>query len=161
MDDLRKRIAAARCYAGLTQPGLADAIGLTAPALERLELGLTELSPPEERAVISAVAEVTGVPVGLFTADLAAIRGVEPPEDKLARLESKVDEALRRMDAVVLEAEGQMSRGKAQLDRFIANMQGDRDTLGLIAETLGVPSRTSPRFPARTTSDDLEPQEPR
>jgi len=135
-DDLGKRIAAARAYAGLSAESLADSINLTPTAINRLEAGVEELDGEEHWAVIKNVSAATGCPVAFFTTDFAALASGEAPSERLERLEQKVDEALSRMDDVVREAENQMTRGKEQLDRFIAAQDADRDTLHRIVAKL-------------------------
>lgn len=139
-DDLGKRIAAARAYAGISQDGLADSISVSKHALQRIEAGLEEFGESERWALIHAIALATRLPEQFFTVDFTVLKGDEPPEEKLDRLEAKIDAALARMDDVVKEAENQMSRGKEQLDRFIDAQQPERDLLRLIAEHLGITS---------------------
>lgn len=138
--DLGKRIAAARAYADISPETLADSIGLTPHTLQRIEAGLEELSEGDRWAIIRAVATATRLPRQFLTVDFRVLAGAEPPEDKLDRLEAKIDAALARMDDVVKEAENQMSRGKTQLDRFIDAQQPGRDLLKRIAEHLGITS---------------------
>jgi transcriptional regulator with XRE-family HTH domain len=141
MDDLGKRIAAARAYAGLSPETLADSISLTAAAIHRIEAGLEKLPEEERWSVIRAVSAATDCPIAFFTTDFASLDAGVPPEQKLARLEGQVDNALRRMDEVIREAKDQMNRGKDQLDRFIEHQAPDHDLLLRIAEHLGVPAR--------------------
>jgi transcriptional regulator with XRE-family HTH domain len=137
-DDLGKRIAAARAYAGISQEVLADGISLTIHAIQRLEAGVEDLSESDRWSVIRAVAASTRLPDAFFTADFDTLAHDEPPEQKLDRLEHKIDAALKRMDDVVAEAENQMTRGKEQLDRFIAAQEPDRDLLRRVAAHLDV-----------------------
>jgi transcriptional regulator with XRE-family HTH domain len=124
---------------------LADSINVTPPALQRLEAGVETLSEGDRWALIKAIADATRLPVQFFTVDFDSLTGDEPPEARLSRLEAKadetlsvIDEALARMDRVVKDAEDQMTRGKEQLDRFIAVQQPDRDLLRRIAAHLGI-----------------------
>jgi transcriptional regulator with XRE-family HTH domain len=139
-DDLGKRIVAARAYAGINLEGLADSISVSTTALQRVEAGLEEYGESERWALIRAIALATRLPEQFFTADFAALKGDESPEQKLDRLERKIDQALARMDDVVQEAENQMTRGKEQLDRFVESMGGDRDLLQRIAARLDIKS---------------------
>ena len=139
-DDLGKRIAAARAYAGLSAETLADSINLTPTAIQRLEAGIEKLAEGDRWAVIKAVSGATSCPVAFFTADFESMESDTPPEAKLAELERTVKEALARMDDVVREAEEQMTRGKTQLDRFIEHQAPDRALLRAIAEHLGIPT---------------------
>jgi transcriptional regulator with XRE-family HTH domain len=137
-DDLGKRIAAARAYAGISQEVLADGISLTIHAVQRLEAGVEDLSESDRWSVIRAVAASTRLPDAFFTADFDSLIHDEPPEQKLDRLEHKIDQALERMDQVVAEADRQMTRGKEQLDRFVQAQERDRDLHRKIAEQLGI-----------------------
>jgi transcriptional regulator with XRE-family HTH domain len=137
-EDLGKRITAARSYAGIDIPSLADAISVTPAALQRWEAGLEELAEGDMWTLIKAIADATRLPEQFFTVDFQSLVGEEPPEARLARLERKVDEALARMDLVAAEADRQMTRGKKQLDRFIANMEPERELLRRIAAHLDV-----------------------
>jgi transcriptional regulator with XRE-family HTH domain len=137
-DDLGKRIAAARAYTGWDRDTLADGVGITAAALQRIEVGDEELTEEERFALINAVAEATRIPAGYFTTHLDAMIGEDSPAARLDRLERKIDEALGRMDGVAREADRQMSRGKEQLDRFIASMQPNEELLRRIAAHLDV-----------------------
>jgi transcriptional regulator with XRE-family HTH domain len=143
-DDLGKRIAAARAYAGISLETLADGISLTPYAIQRIEAGIETLSQGDRRSLVKSVAASTRLPEQFFTVDYAELAAEKAPEDELARLEGKIDTALERMDRVVEEAEGQMTRGKKQLDRFIEVQQPERDLLRRIAEHLGVEPESSP-----------------
>jgi len=138
-DDIGQRIAAARAYAGLSREALADSLGLTPAALQRLEAGVTDLRVEQQWGMLSAVAEATRVPLQAFTTDFGVLDGTMPPDERLSQLEAKIDQALARMDDVAKEADFQMTRGKEQLDRFIETQQSDRDLLRRIAEHVGVP----------------------
>lgn len=137
-EDLGKRVSAARAYRGMDVASLADAVGLTPTLLQRFEVGTEELSDEAERSLLEAVAEVTRLPVQFFTVAFAGLADEGAPSSRLHTLEQKVDEALARMDLVVAEAEGQMTRGKKQLDRFIKTMGPDRELIRAIARHLGV-----------------------
>jgi transcriptional regulator with XRE-family HTH domain len=140
-DDIGKRIAAARAYAGIDVESLADAISLTPPLVRRIEAGLQDLPEGDQWSMIHAVAGTTRLPEQFFTVEWTTLVGVAPPEDRLAQLERTVAAALVRMDRVVAEAESQMTRGKKQLDRFIEHQAPDRELLRKIAEHLGIPSQ--------------------
>lgn len=130
-DDLGKRIAAARCYAGIDLDGLADSIGMTPPALQRIEAGLEKLSETERWALLRAVATSTRLPEQFFTVEFENLTAERPPEQELERLERKIDRALDRLSVVIEEAE-------TQLTRFIEHQEADRELLGLIAQHLGI-----------------------
>lgn len=134
--DIGKRITAARAYAGIDVEGLADAVGLSAPLLRRIEAGLEDLREGDWWSTIHAVAGTTRLPEQFFTVEWDTLAGAAPPEDRLAELEEKVNVALARMDRVVAEAEAQMTRGKEQLDRFIEAQGPDRAMLYRIAAKL-------------------------
>ena len=108
VEDLGRRITAARAYRGMDLASLADAVGITTPALTRLEAGMTSLSDGDQWALLQAVASATRLPEQFFTVDFESLPLDESPERALDRLERKVDEALARMDEVVREAEEQM-----------------------------------------------------
>jgi transcriptional regulator with XRE-family HTH domain len=139
-EDLGKRIAAARAYRGMELASLADAINVTPAVLQRLETGLEDLDEGAEWALLEVVAGATRLPTQFFTVDFQALPNEGAPTSRLERLEQKVDEALERMDGVVREADGQMTRGKDQLDRFIETMGPDRDLLQKIARRLDIPT---------------------
>lgn len=138
-DDTGHRITAARAYAGLSQEALADSLGVTVPALQRIEAGLADQAAEDEWAILRGVAAATKVPLQAFTVDFSALDSTQPPEARLTQIERKIDQALARMDQVAEEADHQMTRGKQQLDRFIEAQQSDRDLLRRIAEHVGVP----------------------
>jgi transcriptional regulator with XRE-family HTH domain len=142
-DDTGHRITAARAYAGLSQEALADSLGITVPALQRIEAGLAEQSTEDEWAILRGVSAATRVPLQAFTVDFGLLDGTAPPEARLAQLEQKIDQALARMDQVAKEADFQMTRGKQQLDRFIEAQQSDRDLLRRIADHVGVPPEST------------------
>lgn len=137
-EDFGRRLRAASAYAGLTVEQVADALGMTPAALGRVEAGAEKLEDDERRALMGAVARVTGLPEAFFTISLAQLVGEEIPEAIVAGLSRKIDEALARMDLVIAQAEAQMTRGKEQLDRFIAHQHEDRDLWRRIAEKVGV-----------------------
>jgi transcriptional regulator with XRE-family HTH domain len=152
IDDLGKRIAAARGYTGMSIQSLADAVNVTVPALERFEGGLEDLSEGDCWALVKAIAAATRLPEQFFTVDFESLIADEPPEVKLSRLEQRADEtlslmndmagvvneALARMNEVSREADAQMTRGKEQLDRFVEHQAPDHELLVRIAEHLGV-----------------------
>jgi transcriptional regulator with XRE-family HTH domain len=71
--ELVRRIRAARGYAGLSQPGLAQKLGVSKDTLARIERGERALRPLEERNFPNLVAEATGLPAEWFTVkDLGA-----------------------------------------------------------------------------------------
>jgi transcriptional regulator with XRE-family HTH domain len=144
MKDLGKRIRAARAYAGIGQENLADSIGVSPHLLQRVEAELEEFGESERWSLIRAIAQATRLPEQWFTVDFDSLAREEAPEDKLGRLEGKVDAALARMDQVVAEAEDQMTRGKLQLDRFIETQATDRGLLHRIASRLDVDPETDP-----------------
>jgi transcriptional regulator with XRE-family HTH domain len=137
-DDLGKRIAAARAYAGISQEVLADAISLTLHAVQRIEAGVEELKEGDRWSPHHTEAAATRLPEQFFTVDFEDLQADRAPEDRLSALEQKIDTALARMDQVVVDAEGQMTRGKTQLDRFIEHQKPERDLLRRIAEHLDV-----------------------
>jgi len=138
-DDLGRRIAAARAYAGLSAESLADSINMTPTAINRLEAGIEELDGEEYWAVIKNVSAATACPVAFFTTDFASLARGEAPTERLESLEKKIDDALERMNCVADEADQQMARGKEQLDRFIEHQAPDRELLRAIATHLGLP----------------------
>ena len=144
MNDLGKRIRAARAYAGINQENLADSTGISPHTIQRVEAGLEEFGESERWSLIHAIAQATRLPEQWFTVDFDSLAREEAPEDKLGRLEGKVDAALARMDQVVAEAENQMTRGKQQLDRFIETQTSDRDLLHQIARRLDIGPETDP-----------------
>jgi transcriptional regulator with XRE-family HTH domain len=74
--ELGRRIREARDDAGLTQPELAEQLGLSHPqSISRYERGETEV--PQRR--LRRIAEVTGKPLGFFLTD--DLETQEPPED--------------------------------------------------------------------------------
>jgi transcriptional regulator with XRE-family HTH domain len=137
--DFGKRIAAARAYSGIDLDSLADSLSLSPHALHRIEAGLEDLDETQRWGLIKAIAAATRLPEQFLTVDFDSLATDEPPERKLDQLEAKIDAALARMDEVVAEAEGQMTRGKKQLDRFIEHQQPERDLLRRIAEHLNIP----------------------
>jgi transcriptional regulator with XRE-family HTH domain len=137
-EDFGRRLRAASAYAGLTVDQVADALGMTPAALGRIEAGAEQLEGDERRALMGAVARVTGLPEAFFTISLAQLVGEEVPESIVDGLSRKIDEALAAMDLVVAEAQEQMTRGKDQLDRFISHQHEDRDLWRKIAEKVGV-----------------------
>ncbi len=137
-DDLGKRVAAARAMASIDRDTLADSTGMTSHVLQRIESGLEDLDDSGRRAIIGVVAAATRLPEQFFTVDYWALDRDTPPEDKLNTLERKIDMALARMDEVVREAEGQMTRGKDQLDRFIEVQARDREIMRRVAAHLGI-----------------------
>lgn len=139
MNDLGKRIKAARAYAGISQENLADSISISHHALQRIEAELDQADGSERWALIHAIAQATRLPEQWFTADFEALPREQPPEEKLDRLERKIDSALERMGSVADEADRQMTRGKEQLDRFIETQQTDRHLLREIAKRLDIP----------------------
>lgn len=69
-----RRIRAARGYAGLSQPALADRLGMSQDTLKRIELKHRDLKGYELDGFIRAVAEATDLPVEFFTApDFSAL----------------------------------------------------------------------------------------
>jgi transcriptional regulator with XRE-family HTH domain len=140
VEELGKRIAAARAYRGMDVASLADAVRLTPTVLQRFEVGTEDLGEEAQRALLEAVADATRLPIQFFAVDFQSLPDEGPPSSRLAALEAKVDEALLRMDRVVAEADAQMTRGKEQLDRFIETMGPDRELIRKIAAHLGIPT---------------------
>lgn len=66
---LSKCITAARAYAGLERDTLADGISMTPTGLQRVEAGVGDLSPEEQRTLVENVAFSTGLPEQFFTVD--------------------------------------------------------------------------------------------
>ena len=94
MDDLGKRISAARAYAGINRTTLADGLTISKPALERLESGLEVPEGSERRSKIKDLAIATQLPEQFFTADYAELAAETSPERRLDDL----DETLRSLD---------------------------------------------------------------
>jgi transcriptional regulator with XRE-family HTH domain len=94
MDDLGKRISAARAYAGINRTTLADGLTISKPALERLESGLDVPEDSERRSLIKNMAIATQLPEQFFTVDYAELAAETSPEHRLDQL----DETLRSID---------------------------------------------------------------
>jgi transcriptional regulator with XRE-family HTH domain len=101
--DITKRMRAARGYANLTQPELAERIGMSLPTYKRAELGTRPVSTPE----LLTIARVCDVPpqflLSGFTPQRAERRRVSP-EDVIGRLDiidSRLDEWERTAARIV------------------------------------------------------------
>lgn len=102
MNDLGKRISAARAYAGIDRETLADGVSLTPTGIQRLEAGLDELTDSERRSTIRQIAAATRLPEQFFTVDYAALARETPPERKLERIDTalaSIDDRLARIAA--------------------------------------------------------------
>lgn len=81
--ELLQRIRAARAYAGLSQPELAQRLGVSQDTLKRIELGQKGMQGYELDGFIRAVAEHTGLPTEFFTEPFDRL--LRPPTDPIAR----------------------------------------------------------------------------
>lgn len=140
MAEMGKRIRAARGYAGLNQPELAELVEISATMLKRIELDQRGLKSYEIRGITERIADVCGLPAQFFTADLAQLEpGWQAPEDQLARLEAGATAVLEMLngltgrfdtvgaqlnaviataDALEIRASEQLATGSASLERF-------------------------------------------
>jgi transcriptional regulator with XRE-family HTH domain len=68
--ELGARVRAARAYADdMSQPALADQIGMGERTLREIESGRRQLQGFEQQVLIQSVASATGLPAAFFTAD--------------------------------------------------------------------------------------------
>jgi transcriptional regulator with XRE-family HTH domain len=69
MNDLGKRVRAARGYTGISQDTLVESLDLTRAQLERLEVGLDEPDDTRRPQVVKELARATRLPEQFFTGD--------------------------------------------------------------------------------------------
>lgn len=93
--DMPKRLRAARAYAGLTQPELADRLGVGRMTIVRGEEGERE----PKRMELREIAEICGVPLAFLEHGFAALE-VDP---RLRELLAKAKGALQGREATLLE----------------------------------------------------------
>lgn len=83
-EELGRRIREAREEAGLTQPQLAETLGLKHPqSISNYERGVTEI--PTKR--LRRIAEATGKPMSFFVTDAPRLADPEMVEERLAAVE--------------------------------------------------------------------------
>lgn len=91
MSELGARIRAARGYADLSQPELADRLGISRSTITRLERSdKNGAQGYKEEALVELIAGACGLPVEFFTADFAALAN--------GATETGVDAVLKRLD---------------------------------------------------------------
>lgn len=95
-EELGRRIRAAREEADLTQPQLADRLGLKHPqSISNYERGITEV--PTKR--LHRIAEATGKPISYFVADAPPALEPETVEQRLAAVEHLLAELVSEVKA--------------------------------------------------------------
>lgn len=72
-----RRIRAARGYSGLSQPALAEALGVSKDTLARIERGERDLLGYELRGFIATVADATSLPPAFFSVDFEQLPRLE------------------------------------------------------------------------------------
>jgi transcriptional regulator with XRE-family HTH domain len=116
IDELAKRLRAARGYAGLSQEGLAAQVGISPATLKRVESGQRSLRRFERQAFIAAVADATGLPVRWFTVDFETLAAPESLSEAVPRdpewFEAKVRDALSALQDALAGPGG----GRVQLE---------------------------------------------
>lgn len=113
-DDMGQRISAARAYAHLSEEALADSLGLTVPALQLIEAGLSPMSAEQWFGLLERVEEVTHIPQQAFLVDFATLQVPAAPSARLAGVEQT-------------------------LTRLVAAQEADHALLLRIAQQVGVP----------------------
>jgi transcriptional regulator with XRE-family HTH domain len=128
-NELGRRIRAACGYAGLgSTRSLAAKSGLDVETLRQIELGVVAPKNFDLEAVISAIAEVTGLPPGFFVADFQQLSDAfEPAHEKLDRLERRVEELTGRMEQLADRADEQLRVGSERLDEFAEVLRQSKD----------------------------------
>lgn len=98
MSDLAARVRAARGYADLTQPELADRLGLEKQSIVRTEGG----SRDPKKAELIAIAHICGVPVEFMTGGFGQVT-----RDELRDLLERIEDHLAggEIDSTTLEIE--------------------------------------------------------
>jgi transcriptional regulator with XRE-family HTH domain len=91
LSEVAKRVRAARAYAGLSIPELADELGVGAQTIKRVEAGTRR----PRRYELWGIADICGLPRWFFEADLASVG----PDD----LGARVGELERRLRPVAPE----------------------------------------------------------
>jgi hypothetical protein len=90
MDDLGRRIAAARAYAGeIGRAELAARISSTEDAIKQLEAGVPHLDETTRVVVIKAIADACGLPYAFFTVNWEEMPDLLP-QAASADLEARV-----------------------------------------------------------------------
>lgn len=127
MDELAKRVRAARGYAGMAQPELAGKLGVSTSTLKRIEGGKTSLQGFERDGFIRAAADATDLPAEFFTVDRESLgrppdllepsQLVRPPHDEAA-LEA-ADNRARELEAALVEEFGKLAPGAALMFREV------------------------------------------
>jgi transcriptional regulator with XRE-family HTH domain len=100
--ELANRIRAARAYARLSQPELANRLGVGRSTLVRIELEQRGLKDFEQHAILDSIAKICGLPPAFFTADFKRLE--RPPRHRqepdlqaaIQSLHAKLDELLTR-----------------------------------------------------------------
>jgi transcriptional regulator with XRE-family HTH domain len=98
--EVGRRIRAARAYADLKQPELAEQLGVSRDTLYRLEKGGRQLRPLEdEHALLGRIGELCGLPLAFFT---------EPFEKLESALDDPLGHTFVRAGAKIIAGTGQV-----------------------------------------------------
>jgi transcriptional regulator with XRE-family HTH domain len=122
-----KRIRMRRLFLGMNQETLANALGLTFQQVQKYEGGANRVSASR----LSAMADILGVPISFFFAELRSEGGEETTADgearerlerpetiELVRLYYSIpDERVRREFLLMVKAVAQMGRGSPDAGR--------------------------------------------
>jgi transcriptional regulator with XRE-family HTH domain len=108
--EVRRRLRAARAYAGLSRSEVGERLGISKDTIERIENGKRQFGEFELSGLLTKFADATGLPAGFFTEDWQALE-----EQRLMRelpLEPELDSAIAhfvremrlRLDETLAEA---------------------------------------------------------
>jgi transcriptional regulator with XRE-family HTH domain len=107
--EVRRRLRAARAYAGLSRTELAERLGISKDTIERIENGRRQFGEFELPGLLEKFADATGLPAGFFTEDWRALeeqrlmreRPLEPQLDSM--IGDFVREMRLRLDETLAE----------------------------------------------------------
>lgn len=126
MSDYAARIRAARAYAGLSRPKLAEKLGVSERTLGRREDGD---GPPPKRGDLLAIAMVCGVPITFLEHGFGEVSS------------SELDERLDRIETALIGGGGGFKRLNLEPVRehvrdVITGLQSDVNARGVLAPSL-------------------------
>lgn len=94
IDEITKRVRAARSYAGITQEDMASRLDMSPVTYKRIEQGRRPISLTE----LDRIAEITGWPREMFQGALAASSGEE--REELEGLRSSIQGLVARLEDI-------------------------------------------------------------
>jgi putative transcriptional regulator len=93
MDELARRVRAARSYAGLTQEDMASRLGISIVTYKRLEQGHRSVTLEETKRI----SEITQMPLSFFSADLSQMSDPAVAQQQLADVQGKLEHLVDRL----------------------------------------------------------------